>query len=191
MPKLVFERTTKVKTTLAIAWSNVGDHTHFKWAHHKHFSDFLVLYEHGIFQAVYYSSKIIYPLPFKKRYVAIRELNGEKFTLRQIYQDIGSGKRTYLRAHLEQHGEDVHIINRMVFDTSPVTAIFAPFIAKLWNRRLHAMWLEDREILEVRSQNGWYTNDACLPLDDSLYQEFGEKFDSLLSKNSQYSFTTR
>ncbi len=180
--KVAVIRTTRVHSSFDIVWDNVQDYTHFLPLHRKHFKQFEVLYDDQTVQIFYYTSCVLPPLPFIRRFIAVRRMDRDNHSARQVYQDLASGDKVYLKYYIEKKGEEVLTHNLFLFQLSGWMAHVPRLFAWLVNRRLAAMWQEDLEIQHVRYEMGGFTSKTCEPRLASLHAELSDRFDTLFEE---------
>ena len=173
MKKIIINRITSIPSTRQIVWENVTDFTHFIPLHWKHFKSFDLIYEQDDLKIFYYQSIVFYPFNFTKSYIGIRVLDAKNYSFNQIYYcpDEIKDSKMFLHAQLVEKGGRIEIHNRMIFHVTGIWAWWPKLFAWLVNYRSQRMWLEDREIIEVRNQLGRFNNETCLPPIESLHQE--------------------
>ena len=179
---IMVQRITSVRTTPEIAWDNVQDYCHFVYLHRKHFSRFQVLHDDGTTQVFYYASRILPPFPFSSEYLAVRVMDHADRSFRQIYEGLTWGDRLYFHCRVVPKDERVEIHNRYLCQVSGVWQFFPKLFAWVVNRRMQAMWLEDRQILAGRFERGGFSNERCAPQVRSLARELAENFDRLIGQ---------
>ena len=179
MKIVIINRINSNPSTLQIVWDNVTDFTHFVSLHWKHFKSWHLIYEQENIKVFHYQSRVLYPFNFTKNYIGVRVIDPKNYSFTQMYYcpDDDKNSKVFLQAQLIQRDNRIEIHNRFIFYLTGIWAWCPKIFAKLVNYRTHRMWLEDKEIIEVRNQVGGFTDDACLDLSESFHQEVLKNMD--------------
>jgi hypothetical protein len=193
MKKVIINRITNISSTLQIVWDNVTDFTHFIPLHWKHFKKWDLIYEQENLMIFHYQSRVLYPFNFAKNYIGIRIMDAPNYSFTQMYYcpDDDKNPKMFLQAQLIEKDDRVEVHNRLVFYVKGIWACFPKFFAKLVNYRAQRMWVEDKEIIEVRNKVGGFTDDKCLAPIESFHQEVVknmEKFQDLFTPSPNDTF---
>lgn len=152
-----------VKNRLDIVWENAHDITHFLFLHRKRFKQVEVLFDDGTFRAMYYTAKVLYPLPFANRYIVIRNILHAEHRVLQVYKDLDRGMKTFLDCSVFAEGDVVTIRNEFLFQVSGLLGRVPGFFANMVRARVMAMWHEDLELLHGRFDLGGFDHKSCAP----------------------------
>jgi hypothetical protein len=126
-----------------------------------------------IVKIFHYQSRVLYPFNLTKNYVGIRVVDAPNHSFTQMYYCPNEDRESklFLQCQLVEKGERIEIQNRLVFYVKGIWALWPGLFAWLVNYRAHRMWLEDREIIEVRNQVGRFSDETCLAPIESYHQE--------------------
>jgi hypothetical protein len=189
MKKVIINRVTSIPSTLQIVWENVTDFTHFVPLHWKHFKSWDLIYEQDDMKIFHYQSRVLYPLNFAKNYIGVRVMDAPNYSFTQMYYcpDESKDSKGFLQLQLVEKGDRIEIHNRLIFNIKGILSHFPKLFAWLVNRRAHRMWLEDREIIQVRNQIGRFDDTTCLPPIKSCHREIiniKEEYQKLFTPSS-------
>ena len=173
MKKVIINRITSIPSSLQIVWDNVTDFTHFVPLHWKHFKSWHLIYEQENLKIFHYQSRVLYPFSFTKNYIGIRVIDAPNYSFTQMYYcpDDDKNSKMFLQAQLIEQDDQIEIHNRIVIYVNGIWAWFPKLFAKLVNYRAQRMWLEDKEIIEVRNQVGGFNDETCFIPIESFHQE--------------------
>jgi len=178
MKRIIMDCSVKVPSTAQIVWDNIMDSSHFRHRHWKRFKAVEVIERRGHYEALYYNSYVLPPLPITRSYVTVREGNPDNWTVRQLYHDIASRHRIYLEIRLVPVECGVVFHSHFVIELGGILAWFPRLFAQLVYRRLYVMYLEDLEIWKERAAQPFVSNPHCAPGIVSMFEELRQGFDT-------------
>lgn len=178
MKRIVMDCAVKIQSTPRIIWDNIMDSSHFRHRHWKRFKAVEVIEQRGHYEAMYYNSYVLPPLPITRSFVTVREGNPDDCTVRQLYCDVASGHKIYLEIRLVPADCGAVFHSHFVIELGGVMAWFPRLFARLAYRRLHLMYLEDLEIWKERAARPLVSNPHCAPDILSMFEELRQGFDA-------------
>lgn len=188
MKRVVVERKFRLNGSLKTAWDNVKDYTHFLYLHRKFFKDFDIVYDDGTIQIFHYRSKVLQWLPFVKQYLAVRIVDHDHHSYKQVYREVGRKGLIFSKIWVTQEEGYSYIHNKFVFNVDGLFRLFPALCAWLLNRRLHGMAMEDRAMVEEREKIGVFDNPYCSPNFKSVYASFLDNFDEAIEIEPEFYF---
>lgn len=152
------------------------DWTHFLFCHRRGIKTFKLLYKKGSREIFFYEARILFPLPFTRRYIVLRNYEKELGRYRNLYHDLKSGLNTYLDARVINNGESVSMLSDYLYELPDYWRPFKKIFFAIFKSRMRVLAEEDNEMFLARMKNGFWENPACAPLVPQEFDLFTECF---------------
>jgi len=141
------------------------DWTHFLHLHRKSHGEFRLLHKSEKREIFFYKARIIYPLPFFRKFLVFREYQPEVGGYRQVYYDLSTGGITYLSA-FTRHNKDrdsYSCMGEYIFSVSWYWKLWPRLFSIIMKQRMGRVIEEDNELVRGRAEVGGKERLACAP----------------------------
>ena len=168
------------------------DYTHFLYNHKTSFKDFKILQEKENQHIYYYETKIFNWLPWSpiRKFISIKKLITEKKMFHQIYLDLGSKQTYFFKVFMKNDNDNCEITNELSIPVSNFLYFFKKPLLWIVNKKLDAMWEEDKELLVTQYNNPDYENIQCVPNYYNLENIFNKEFEKHFEEEEKIDFFT-
>ena len=165
MKHLRLKRITKVKTFPKLCLELMYDYTHFLYNHKTSFTDFKIIKENNNQHIYYYEVKVFNWLPWSpiRRFISIKNFLPEKKMFYQIYLDLYTKNRFLLKCSMKNNNDNCEITNELCVPVSNFLYLFKKLICLIINKKMDAMWKEDKEIMVTQYLHPDHENIQCVP----------------------------
>jgi hypothetical protein len=159
--ELKIRRVTEMKTPFYIVAEGAIDWTHFSYIHRRSHKVFRLLYKNENKLVIFYKARVLYPFPFFKNYLIVREDLPAQFGYQQVYMDLSNQKIHFLRATVEKNKETASIVGDFVFDVGNFWKLFPSLFFFIFKLRMRTVMSEDNVYMAERQRLGTPTDESC------------------------------
>ena len=103
----------------------------------------------------------------------------------QIYLDLFSKNRFFLKCSMKNNNDNCEITNELSIPVSNFLYLFKNLICWIINKKMERMWEEDKEIMITQYLNPDYENIQCVP----KYYNLEHIFNSVYNKEFEENFS--